>query len=238
VYDPQLTLPVAPHRLEAYDRVFGRGGVSDRRMAAPGRELVRAGENFGSLGAVFTGWAYRYKLLADGRRQILTFLLPGDGFGLDTLFYARPQHAVQAATPVTYGVIENEALTALIAGSPDFTLALLRRAAAERRALDRQALLLGRCTAEERMATLLIGLHARLRRRRLGGSHSFNLPLTQQQIGDHIGLTVVHVNRVLRRFREQGIATVRQHAVVFHNLPRLRALAHLDDELEVPSPMR
>jgi CRP/FNR family transcriptional regulator, anaerobic regulatory protein len=215
---------------DAAIRWFHSGVGTERRSAEVGAELSRAGDNFGSAGALFTGWALRYKLLADGRRQILSILLPGDLFGIDAILVGKPDHSVQAVTAVTYGIMHDDRLKQLIATAPNFSAALLQRSLVERRRADRHATLIGRCSAEERIAGFLVETHARLRQRRLGGPSTFNMPLTQQQLGDHLGLTVVHVNRVLRRLRETAVMTARGHMVVIHDMPALRRRAQLDDD--------
>jgi CRP/FNR family transcriptional regulator len=219
---------------EPAGRWFLRGEGVERRSAELGTELIREGENLGSVGALFTGWGLRYKLLHDGRRQILDILLPGDTFGLDAILFEKPEHLVLAASPVSYGVMANELVKELLATTPAFAAAMLQRLAQERRALDRHLVLLGRCDAEERVATFILELHARLRRLRIARNGTFTMPLTQQQVGDHLGLTIVHVNRVLRRFRERGIATARDRTIVIHDLPGLHRLARMKEEFVVP----
>jgi CRP/FNR family transcriptional regulator, anaerobic regulatory protein len=228
-----LTVTDGLEGLDHLDRLFARGFGTDRRTVEAGEPLIRQGENFGSVGAIFTGWVIRSRLLEDGKRQILSVLLPGDAFGLDTIFAPAPEHGVHALTPVTFGVVEDRHVRAVLLSNARFTATLLRRVLEERRALDRLTSLIGRCEAEQRIATFLLGIHARLRRRRLAASASFNLPMTQQQIGDHLGITVVHVNRVLRRFREDGIATMRNHTVVFHDVMALRERARFQNELDL-----
>jgi CRP-like cAMP-binding protein len=216
-------------------RWFIRGGAGiERRTADADTVLLRSGDNFGSLGAIFTGWALRYKLLDDGRRQILDVLLPGDLFGLEAVLLEKLQHQVEAVTPVTYGVMADEHVKRMIGGVPHFAASLLSRLVHEQARQDRHVTLLGRSNAEERVATFLVELHTRLRRRRLGHTTSFNMPLTQQQIGDYLGLTVVHINRVLRRFRESGIVTARGKAVLIHDFPALYRFIRFADEIGAP----
>jgi CRP-like cAMP-binding protein len=95
----------------------------------------------------------------------------------------------------------------------------------ERRHAERLAVGLGHRDAEARLAAFLLDLYDRLRAHGLVSSRSFRLPMTQQQIGHHLGLTVVHVNRVLRRLREKGIALVRQNVVIIADFDRLRGIA-------------
>ena len=104
--------------------------------------------------------------------------------------------------------------------------------------------MIGRLDAKSRLAAFLLGIHDRLRRRGLTDQLSFNLPLTQEQIADHLGLTLVHLNRTLRRMREERLVNVDRQAVIIRDLEGLRALVRglpqLADTLEalIPKPAR
>jgi CRP-like cAMP-binding protein len=101
----------------------------------------------------------------------------------------------------------------------------------------RLAASIGRLDAHGRLCVLLLDLHDRLRRRDLIGRPSYNLPLTQEQVADHLGLTLVHVNRTLRRLREEGIAMVDRQVVIIQDMDRLRHYAQgLPEPSEIPEP--
>lgn len=215
---------------ERGERLLARSLGGERQIAGPGTALVHD-DKPGTVGTIYTGWAIRYKLLEDGRRQILNILLPGDIFGFDGVLFERPQHSFQAVTDVSYGTVGGDRLRELLTTQPEIALALLRRLAAERRRLDRLVTSIGRCTAEERIASFILELQARLRQRRIAHGNSFNMPITQQHLGDHLGLTVVHVNRVLRRLRELGLLTFRDRVVIIHDFDALAHLGRFGTEL-------
>jgi CRP-like cAMP-binding protein len=167
------------------------------------------------------GWACRSRLRPDGRRAILTVYLPGDLIGLGALFGQEPaSDCVVALTSVAYRALDRAQLLDLL-DEPEVALHLWHEREREARRLETWALGLAYGSAEERLASFLVNLYHRLRRRQLISGRSFRLPLTQQEIGNHLGLTVVHVNRVLRSLREQGLVHVHGGTAVINDLDRL-----------------
>jgi CRP/FNR family transcriptional regulator len=198
--------------------------ASHRRHLAAHTELIRSEEPQSELGILLKGWACRYRLLPDGRRQILDVHLPGDLIGLDGFLMTSSQDFVVTLTEVTFGSIDHDRFQRLIA-SPDIALQILSMLAAERRRLDGHLATVGQMAADEKIAALLLEFYVRLRHRQIIRGKSFHFPLTQQQLGDFLGMTVVHVNRVLKRLRDSGIVNVKHRVVVIHDMARLADLA-------------
>jgi CRP-like cAMP-binding protein len=191
----------------------------------PHAALIEANERPACAFRLHSGWAMRERLLPEGRRALLAVYLPGDVVGLDGLFTTRVPDAVTTLTPAASHPLSLAELTRLMEGDPMVALRVAHLLDAERRRAERLAIAVGHADAETRLASFLLYLHDRLRAQGLVASRSFRVPMTQQQIGQHLGLTVVHVNRVLRRLREQGIALVRQNTAVVIDHDRLRRLA-------------
>jgi CRP-like cAMP-binding protein len=173
------------------------------------------------------GWACRIREWPDGRRVIPEIYLPGDFIGVEAALRARRSDHVAATEPVMAKVLDAGSVSGLLARPSTGTYLAWLLAEAQRRAEDR-ADRLARLDAAERLADMLLDLYRRLRRRELATSGSFNLPLTQQQIADYLGLTVVHVNRTLRLLREEKIVVVDRHIVMIRDMPRLLRLAGCD----------
>jgi CRP-like cAMP-binding protein len=194
------------------------------RFAGRDAVLARAGEAEAGAILIRNGFAFRSCVLADGRRAILDILLPGDICGLDHIVLACPIEDIAVANRISYSVLSVPALRELMADRCVvlYVLALLAEA---RWRGDRLAASIGRLDARARICVLLLDIHDRLRRRGLIGRPSFNLPLTQEQVADHLGLTMVHVNRTLRRLREDRIVLVDRQVVIIQDLDRLRELA-------------
>src|SRR5262249_52391580 len=151
------------------------------------------------------GWAISFAQLADGRRQILAVLLPGDLFSVTSLFEPSLQFSVQTLTEVVYCRYNRGDLNAKLATEADLQEAAARLTISERRETDALLIDLGRRTAEQRIARLVLRLIDRLEARGVNCSHGFGFPLRQQHIADITGLTPVHVNRTLGAFRRDGV---------------------------------
>lgn len=193
---------------------------------AVGRDTVIAGSSNPepSVFLIRSGFAYRACSLADGRRAILDVLMPGDISGVDYAVTGRAEVEVVAAERVAYQALNRDAFGELLKNPAIATSALARLAEARSRS-DRLVAMIGRLDARGRLAALLLDTYDRLRRRRLLNQPTFKLPLTQEQIADHLGLTLVHVNQTLRRMREEGLVQVERQIVIILNFDGLRAFA-------------
>jgi CRP-like cAMP-binding protein len=158
------------------------------------------------------GWACRHHLLADGRRQILQFILPGDLIGFDAMAPTPLDRGpVLALTRVVWadGAALYDAVGGTPAGWSGLATAITRAEKIAQVRLIDHVVRLGRQSAYERMAHLLLELHERLSGAGLADGDSFPLPLTQEVIADALALSVVHVNRVLQRLRAERRIAVR-----------------------------
>lgn len=175
--------------------------LTTARPIKPRRELIGEGHEIVEPMLILSGWAARVRFLADGRRQFLSFLLPGDVIGLGQ--QTRP---VATATVIALTPVE-------VCSAPSSEKSpALAEAYALSRALDEAYLLanitrLGRLNAQERIGDLFLELLERLRMAGLESGNSFALPLTQEMIADALGLTSVHVNRMIQLFRREGDLT-------------------------------
>jgi CRP-like cAMP-binding protein len=185
--------------------------------------LIREGEPESPVFVLATGWASRSKLMPDGRELILQLHLPGDIIGYTpALLHGRPHFSVQALTTVTYYPLDRERVAGLFATAPALARKLLLRLSRRQRTVEYWLLNLGRRRVEERLAWFLLDLFARLRRLGLVRDNTFRLPLSQRQIADAIGAHVVHLNRVLRQFREAGLVSMRGREVRLDDPVRFR----------------
>lgn len=175
------------------------------RRIAPGRDLFSQGEPCDEVFNILDGWAFLYELLEDGRRQILNFVLPGDFVGF------RPGGRVsvfgaQAIGPVDLCVIPRRHLMAFMHDHSPLALRLMSMLSSDEQLAYERLTSIGRKTALERMAALLLELFYRLQRRapQVPGE-LLKIPLTQTLIADATGLTPVHTNRMLKELRQRRI---------------------------------
>jgi CRP-like cAMP-binding protein len=173
---------------------------------APASTILEERRRSPHLFTVLGGWAFRYKMLEDGRRQILNFALPGDLLGLQAGLLGEMQHSVEALTPVRLCVFERDRLEELFRNFPSLAYDITWLAAREERMLDENLLSIGRRSALERAAYILVFLFDRARSLRLpDATGRMLLPVSQQHIADTLGLSIVHTNKTLRRLAEMSL---------------------------------
>ena len=176
------------------------------------------------------GWAVQYEILEDGGRQILDFLLSGSVVGFHPDGEARSPHFVQALTGVRACTLSTAGFLHAAKSNPALALRLAAVASRSHYRSMRRLTLLGRRSAKERVAVLLYELHRRVRRWSLSArDDEVPLPLTQEHIGDALGLTNVHVNRMLRELREEGVLVLKNGVLRLLDPRRLAEIAGHDE---------
>jgi CRP/FNR family transcriptional regulator, anaerobic regulatory protein len=188
-------------------------------------ELLTAAGSSDGIYRLRTGWACQFRDLGNGRRAILDVYLPGDVIGLDAGVHTRPPEEILMLTAATIEVIPAEdALIELVADRPTALYIALLLSQRQRRT-DRLLSAISCLDARGRLAMMLLDFYTRLRRRKLISGSIYNLPLTQVQIGNYLGLTVVHTNRVLRSLRAERVVGLEKHCVTILDLEQLAILA-------------
>jgi CRP/FNR family transcriptional regulator len=206
------------------------------RFAGRDASLARVGDPEPAIFLLHSGFAYRSCRLPDGRRTILEILVPGDITGLDHVVLASPIADITAADRLSYRALGGAAVRALMA-EQSIAMHILALIAEARWRGDRLAASLGRLDAHARICLMLLDIYERLHRREMVNRPSFNLPFTQEQIADHLGLTLVHVNRTLRRLREERLVLVDRQVVIITDLDRLRdAVQGSGPSIDLPEP--
>lgn len=201
---------------------------SDRRTVGRGAQLAVQGQPHGNVQIVLAGSGIRYKLLPDGRRQIINFALPGDFIDLRACLFDRAQLSALALEPMTVAVIEPRALLEVVRTFPTAGAAMFWMAAMEQSLLSERIVAIGRQTAYERLAHLFLTLHERLRLIGLADADGFSLPLSQELLADTLGLSVVHVSRTLARMRADGRLTLKSGRVTIHDSRTLAAVSDFE----------
>jgi CRP-like cAMP-binding protein len=155
---------------------------------------------------ILSGWAYRYRRLDDGSRQILRFLIPGDLSSAVSLFKSdrATSMGIRAVTDMTAGAIEVRQLREFMAHSESLRAAVFDELCDQVVDLEQRLTDIGVCSAPSRVAQLLMDLHRRLRARGLADETALPVPLRQEDLARAIGLTPVHVNRTLRQLQRLG----------------------------------
>ena len=201
------------------------------KLLKAGEQLIREGERCHHLYTLYAGWAFRYKSLSDGRRQILNFLLPGDFIGLQQEFADGAMHGVEAATDVSVCVFARDGLWSLFQQQPQMGYDITWLAAREEQLVDDNLVSAGRRNASERVAMLLIHLYRRAARVGLAREGRVEFPFNQQHLADALGLSLVHTNKTLRRLQRMGLY---QLDGGWLSIPQPHGLESLGDYFERP----
>lgn len=164
-----------------------------------GASVLLEGSHSAHLYTVLIGWGFRYKLLPDGRRQILNFVMPGDLIGLQGSLTGEMQHSIEALSQMLLCVFERDRLLTLYEKHPALGHDVTWLAAREEQMLDENLLSVGRRTALERAAYLIAFICQRAHSLKLNGATNVSIPISQQHVADTLGLSIVHTNKTLRK---------------------------------------
>lgn len=210
------------------------------RRLKPGSSIFRQGENIKEIYTLHEGWAYLYQNLVDGGRQILRFILPGDFFGFQADMGDGVRiHSAQALTAVSLCVFPSSNILKMLTEHVDLGIRLIWMTAHDEAVAYEQVVSLGRRTARERVAYLLLDLFHRLRLRHQDPYeiHAVDLPLTQELIADACGLTQIHVNRTLKALRNDNVLELKGGRLQVPDLEVLSCEAKQDYNIFSKRPM-
>jgi len=169
-----------------------------------GSTIFSEGTNSPHLYTVLSGWAFKYKTLEDGRRQVLNFALPGDFIGLQASILDVIGHSIEALTDVTLCVFPREKLWSLYEKHTGLAFDVTWLGAREESILGDYLLTVGQRRANERIAFVLLHLFHRARQLGLAKGNAVALPITQELLADTIGFSLVHTNKTLKQLRRLG----------------------------------
>ena len=185
------------------------------------RTIVEEGRSYDFALIVRSGWLLEYKLLRNGKRQVLNFRLPGEIAAIDCLAYAKMPHSVAALSRSVVSRLPLKAFHEIQRRYPRLGSALFLMTLREEAILHQWEVSLGRRDATGRLAHLFLELHRRLQLRGLADSTSFELPAKQEDLADALGLTTPYVNRMLQAMRGDGLIELNGRAVILSDMKRL-----------------
>ena len=191
-------------------------------------DIVSIGDRPSECCLILDGWACRYKMLPDGARQIMSFHIPGDIPDLQSLHLKTMDHSLGTLTPTKAALIQHRDMNHLIRRYEGISVALWRDTLIDAAIFREWMVGIGRRTAHERIAHVLCEMATKLRMVELNDGHSYPWPVTQQEVADALGLTDVHVNRVLRDLRESGLITLTRGRFVAVDWERLKQLGQFE----------
>ena len=170
-----------------------------------GNAIYDEGTNSPHLYTVLSGWAFKYKSLEDGRRQVVNYALPGDFIGLQASIFDSIGHSIEALTDVVLCVFPREKLWPLFEKHAGLAFDVTWLAAREENILGDYLVNVGQRSATERVAFVLLNLFQRARQSGLVRGSSAVFPITQEHLADTVGFSLVHTNKTLKRLRATGL---------------------------------
>lgn len=183
-----------------------------RRVGA-GEDLACEGDSIDSVRILLSGWLCRYKTLEDGRRQIVNFVLPGDTCDAHVYLLSSMDHAIGTLTPAVYAEIPRGSFEELLAGDRSLAEAFWCETIVNIAMQREWTVNIGRRTALERVAHMLCEVFERLQAVGLIEDNTCTFPVTQMDMADATGLSVVHVNRTLQELRNSGLIKLRDRVL-------------------------
>ena len=226
-----LPVPAASRGAEPIMSVSGNGGYLVRKLAsiaaltseerdaldrlpltirsiAARQDIVRIGDRPSHCCLVLQGFAFRYKLVGDGRRQILYFHVPGDIPDLQSLHLPVLDHNLAALTPLVAGFIQHDAVHEVNAKFPRIAGALWRTTLVDAAVLRERLVSIGQRNGLSRTAHFLCEIYKRLEAVGLVADFALTMPITQVEIADALGMSPVHMNRIVKELRELRLVTI------------------------------
>jgi CRP-like cAMP-binding protein len=209
-------------RLSPGDReILGRAALERVREFGPRVDIAREGDKPKDVHLVLSGWACRYKQLEDGRRQVVSFFLPGDICDLNAFILKEMDHSIGTITSVTIADLSREFFEEIGHGYARIATAFWWESLVNSAIQREWTMSLGQRTASERMAHLLCEIFFRLRLAGLTRQDACDFPLTQADLADATGLSKVHVNRTLQELRSANLIVLKGKTLVVPDLERL-----------------
>ncbi len=215
---------LTPGEVEALERETSRS-----QTFGPRKDLIREGDQPGPVFVVLEGWCFRYKVLPSGARQIMAFLMPGDACDLNIGMLAEMDHSIQTATSARVSKISREAMDGLMADHPGIARAMYVSQLVDEGTLRAWIVSLGRRNSAERVAHLLLELYVRGVRNGIADLNEMALPLSQAVLADALGMTPVHINRVLQELRRSGAVELERNLLRIQDITALIRISGFDD---------
>ncbi len=198
------------------------------RIVKARHDLIREGDRPGPVFVMIEGWACRYKVLPSGARQVLAFLMPGDACDLHIGLLAEMDHSIQTITPARVAMIDRTDMDTLMARRPAVARAMYIAQLVDEGTMRAWITSMGRRTSIERVAHLMCELYLRSRHS-MAGEAPLPLPLSQILLADSLGMTSVHINRVLKELRVAGAMTLNRGSLEVSDPAKLVRIAGFDD---------
>jgi CRP-like cAMP-binding protein len=205
-----------------------RGLQSTTRFVGRNREIISEGHKYDGLLVLIEGVSIRYRVLHDGRRQILNITLPGDFIGFPGCFFENALYSITALTDCTVSSVPFAQLLDFFETHPRLAATIFWSFSCEAAMYAEHLIDVGRRSSLERIAHFLLELLVRLQVIGLADERSYQMPLTQELVGDALGLSVPHVSRTLKQLRDEDLVAIEGQRVIIKDVEALGRLADFE----------
>lgn len=214
---------------DAEDVAALAAATSKARKYPRRHDLIREGDRPGPVFVVLEGWACRYKVLPNGSRQVMAFMMPGDCCDLHINILDHMDHSIQTITPASIATVSGEAMENLLDAHPRIARAMYSAQLIDEGTLRAWIVSMGRRSSIERVAHLMCELWLRARNIGLTSADDLVMPLSQAMLADALGMTPVHINRVLKALRFAGAMTLQRGSLQIADTAKLAQIAGFDE---------
>ena len=216
-------------KLDRADIARLRAATSQPQIYTQRQDLIREGDRPGPVFVILDGWACRYKILPSGTRQVLAFLMPGDCCDLHVGLLEEMDHCIQAISPASVATISRAEMDAIMSEHPKIAKALYIAQLVDEGTMRAWITSMGRRASIERVAHLMCELYVRARNIGLASEPTLALPLSQAMLADSLGMTTVHLNRVLKELRLSGAMSLQRGSLLISDPAKLVRIAGFDE---------
>ena len=199
------------------------------RRVEPRQDLIREGDQPGPVFVILEGWAFRYKILPSGTRQVLAYLMPGDCCDLHVGLLAEMDHSIQSVTEVHYATIDRVEMDEIMERRRSIAKAMYVGQLVDEGIMRAWITSMGRRASVERAAHLMCELYVRARNIGLIEGNHFEMPLSQSLLADSLGMTAVHLNRVLKKLRLDDAMIISRGSLTVTDPLKLAQIAGFDE---------
>jgi CRP-like cAMP-binding protein len=199
------------------------------RTVGARQDLIREGDRPGPVFVILEGWAFRYKILPSGTRQVLAYLMPGDSCDLHIGLLAEMDHSIQTVTKARVATIDRATMDGIFDRSRGVAKAMYIGQMVDEGTMRAWITSMGRRTSVERVAHLMSELYLRARNIGLTDETHLELPLSQTLLADSLGMTAVHLNRVLKKLRLAEAMTLQRGSLTITDPLKLAQIAGFDE---------
>jgi CRP-like cAMP-binding protein len=210
------------------DRQVLENAASDTQIVGPREDLINEGDQPDHVHLILEGFACRYKLLPNGERQIMAYLVPGDICDLHVSILGEMDHAISTLSRCKVVLIPRGIIEDLTENHGRINRALWWATLVDEATLREWLVNMGRRPADKQLAHLLCELLVRLQAVGLATENSYEFPVTQAELAETLGITTVHVNRMLQQLRKDGLLTLQGNRLIIMDVDGLKKFADFD----------